>query len=442
MNRKIIYLITLLLIISFAAESQAQNIAKLDSLFDTLLKNNKAMGSITISKKGNIVYSKAIGYSFIDNQEKIESTTGTKYRIGSITKMFTAVMILQLMEENKISLNETLEKYFPEIPNSKKITIANLLNHRSGIHNFTSEPDYLNWMVNPKTHQEMIDIISKNNSDFEPDSKMSYSNSNYILLGYILEKICKKPYSEILLERITSKLNLNDTYYGSKTDIKKNECYSYDFLNNWLKEPETDMSIPHGAGAIVSTPSDLTRFIEALFGGKMISQKSLDKMITMKDGYGLGIFPIPIGTKKAFGHNGGIDGFASMLLYSPEDSLAVAYCTNGQVYPVNDIMKGAIDIFYNKTYSIPTFKTLNLSNEELDQYLGTYKSKELPLKITISKNSKSLFAQAEGQSAFPLEATDKNVFKFDAAGIVMEFNPAKNEFILKQGGGRFLYTKE
>ncbi len=285
--------------------SQNFNKLKLDSLFDILTEKNKAMGSLTISKNGTILYSRAIGYSFISENEKIPSTDITKYRIGSISKMFTATMILQLIEEGKIKLTTTVDTYFPQLPNANVITISNLLNHRSGFHNFTSDTDYTARMTQPKTQDEMLAIFSKDKVDFQPNEKYSYSNTNYVVLGYIIEKITKQSYSINLTERITSKIGLSNTYYGSKTNIKNNESFPYQLLTKWEQQPETDMSIPGGAGAIVSTPTDLTKFIEALFSLKFVSQNSLNQMKTMTDGYGMGMFQIPFYNKKAYGHNGG-----------------------------------------------------------------------------------------------------------------------------------------
>jgi D-alanyl-D-alanine carboxypeptidase len=444
MNKRFLIIIMFTGFISGSIYSQNFNKPKLDSLFDILAQKNKAMGSLTLSKNGIVLYSKAIGYNYISDVEKKPSTETTKYRIGSITKMFTATIILQLAEEGKISLDATLDKYFPTLPNTSKITIRNLLNHRSGLHNFTNEPDYLTWMTKPKTHDEMLAVISKYPVDFQPGEKYSYSNSNYVILGYIIEKICKEPYPKVLKDRITAKLGLTNTYYGGKTDIKNNESYSYRWVKNWEQQPETDMSIPGGAGAIVSTPDDLSRFIEALFSLKLVTENNLNQMKNMIDSYGMAMIKAPFHTKTGYGHGGGIDGFASNLIYFPEDSLAIAYCTNGQVYAMNDILMGTLSIYFNMEYSIPKFipkPVIALKTEELDKYPGEYSSTQIPLKIIITKDKSTLFAQATGQSAFPLEAIDKDKFQFEQAGIEIEFNTDKNEFTLKQGGGNFLFTK-
>lgn len=437
-----IFIIILFSALSLGTAFPQINKPKLDSLFNILAEKNKAMGSLTISKNGKVLYSRTIGYSLISDNEKKASTDLTKFRIGSITKMFTATMIFQLMEERKLKLSSPLTDYFPNLPNAEKITINNLLNHRSGLHNFTSDPEYITWMTQPKTREELLSIISASKFDFQPNEKAAYSNSNYVVLGYIIEKITGKSYSENLKERITSKIGLSNTYTGSKTNLSKNESFSYQFVSDWNQLPETDMSIPGGAGSIVSTPTDLTKFIEALFSLKLISSTSLDLMKTITEGYGMGIFQMPFNRKMAYGHTGGIDGFASYLYYFQQDTLAVAYCTNGTVYPSNDILLGILSICLNKNYSIPTFKTFSIKTEDLNIYLGVYESAQLPLKITISKDGTILIGQATGQSSFPLEATEKDKFKFDQYGIKMEFDAAKEEMTLKQGGGVYLFKKE
>lgn len=414
----------------------------MDSLFTSLALKYKAMGAVAILKNGQLIYNNAIGYSSISEKEKISATPQTRYRIGSITKMFTAVIIFQLIEEKKLSLDDKLSDYFPSVPNSSKITIDNMLSHRSGIHNFTDDSLYRTYYENPKTQKEMVDIISSAPPDFEPGTKTEYSNSNFVLLGYIAEKISKKTYRNLVKERITDKLRLYDTYVAGKMDLRKNECHSYSFNGDWKQEPETDLSVPAGAGSIVSTAADLARFIESLFKGKLISTGSLDQMKTIKDGLGKGMFVMPFFERKGFGHNGAIDGFGSMLVYYPKDSVAFVCCLNGQVYPINSILIGMLSIYYNYPYTLPDFDAFNLTSADLDQYPGIYSSTQIPLKITITKNNNTLIAQATGQASFPLEPTGKDVFSFERAGVVMEFRPAKKEFTLKQGGVDYLFTRD
>lgn len=439
--KKLPLILLLLLILQSACHAQTFNKAKLDSFFVALNTHDKSMGSIAILTNGEVVYQNAIGYKQITGDIKSPATIKTKYRIGSISKMFTATMIFQLIEEGKLKLETPLANYFPQLPNAGKITIGEMLDHRSGLHNFTNDPLYAKYMSTPKSEAELTAIFAKQKPDFEPDTKAQYSNTNFVLLGYIVEKITGKTYPEELKKRVTSKIGLTDTYYGFKADPAKNEAYSYNYIGQWKQLPETDMSIPGGAGAIVSTPTDLVKFINALFTGKLISQASLEQMKTMKDNFGMAMFVIPFYDKKGYGHNGGIDGFTSTLVYFPDDKLAIAYTSNGFQYSTNNVIIGALSIYFNRHFVIPDFKSIILATADLDKYLGNYSSSQMPLKIAITKNNTTLIAQATGQGPISLEAKGGDKFVFDAAGITMQFEPAKNSFTLTQGGATYLFTK-
>ncbi|KXK36789.1 MAG: beta-lactamase family protein [Saprospiraceae bacterium] len=437
--RKLI-LTTVYTIICTILFAQNYDKEKLDRYFDTLVAHDKFMGSVVVSKDGAIIYSKAVGFSDIEHNIKANETS--KYRIGSISKTFTAVLLLKAMEENKIKLDEKLSNYYPTIKNADKITIEDLLYHRSGIHSFTDDEDYESWSIQPKSKQELVNIISKGESEFEPGSKFTYSNPNYILLSFILQDIYGKTYSDLLQEKILKPIGLSNTYFGHQISAKNNECYSYSYDNKWVKARETNSSIPMGAGGIVSTPSDLTKFDEALFSGKIISKKSLELMTALKDNFGMGIFPLPFHEINGLGHTGGIDGFSSLLAYFPDNRISFALTSNGDNYNNKDIFNTVLSAVFNKPYDIPDFKTYNVTSEELDKYLGTYATKDLPLKLTITKEGDTLIAQATGQQQLPLEARGKDVFAFDRAGIILQFNPENKTVVLKQGGGIFTFTKE
>lgn len=444
--KKTIRFFFLPLIITFSANAQNSfHTAKMDSLLNLLQQNDKAMGVLTVAENGKIIYKKAFGYKQVSG--KIKNQTDTKFRIGSITKMFTAAMILQLVEEQKLTLQTKLSAYFPEIPNANEITVEQMLTHHSGLYNFT-DSTYLSYYTKPKTHQELLAIFAKHTPEFSPGTQAAYSNTNYVLLGYIIEKITGKTYAENLKTRIAKKLNLKNTYVGNTINAKENEAYSYAFNGvNWVKEEETDMSIPGGAGSIVSNTKDLTTFIDALFSGKLISQKSAATMTVIKDGYGMGVFQIPFYDKKAFAHNGGIDGFSSSLAYFPNEHITVALLTNGMSYQMNDIMIGVLSICFDKDYTLPEFKkSMQLGVGLLPRYTGVYASKDFPLKITITQENGQLQAQATGQSNFTLATINENEFRFDAAGIVLLFNIEKDgtvkQFYLQQMGLKYLFEKE
>lgn len=420
--------------------AQAFNQVKLDSVFDLLDTHNKFMGSIALSKNGTTVYTRTIGYADVESSKKADLLT--KYRIGSISKMFTASLVFMAIEQGKLQLSDPLSNFFPAIENAKKITIANLLQHRSGIFNFTNSIDYITWNTNPKTRDEMLQIIGKQPNVFDPDSKTEYSNSNFVLLTFILEDIFKKPYSILIKEKITEPLGLKNTYVGGSISLNENESNSYQFSGKWMKQNETDMSIPVGAGAIVSNPSDLNTFITALFNEKLISASSLKEMTIIKDGLGKGIMQFPFHNRVGYGHGGNIDGFSSFLGYFEDTKIAIALTSNGTSYNNNDIFIYALSTIENLPFQIPSFIEHNVDSNILETYVGVYASSQISLKITITRKDSTLIAQATGQPSFPLIANSDTIFHFDAAGVVLEFVPETTKMILKQGGGVFEFTKE
>jgi len=450
--KKILNLTTIFLLIFFWTNLKAQdefNKTKLDSYFHQLEKNNKAMCGITITKDGELVYENYIGFSSV--KEKIKNNSLTIFRIGSITKMFTATIIFQLIEEGRLTLDTKLSEFYPQIPNSKEITISDMLGHRSGIHSFTDEPEYLQYMTSQKSKEEMVKRIAEFESDFKPNEKYAYSNSNYVLLGYIIEEITSSTYQEELRTRISEKINLVNTFFGDKINTKSNEAASYTFQQGeWSLQPETHMSIPHGAGAIVSTPNDLTVLINALFNNNLISEKSLNQMKDIKEGYGKGLVLFPFGNNFAYGHDGGIDGFISNLAYFPNDKVALSVLANGMNYIFNDILIGVLSIYFNAPFEIPNFdaKAIELNVEELKNYEGEFSSEQLSLDITLKVENGQLNGQATGQSAFPLTPYSKMEFRFEQAGIVIEFIPNNkgeiqyNSFILHQAGGKHTFKKQ
>src|SRR5688572_473314 len=294
-------------------DAQTLDKAKLDQFFDRLAEKNKAMGSLTIAKDGNVIYSRAIGYSQINGTEKKPVTAASRFRLGSVTKTFTATMTLQLVEEGKLKLTDTLDKFLPQVPNAEKITIEQILGHRSGIPNVRRERGDSQIKVStiPMTRDEVLAMIVKATPDFEPGTKRSYSNAGYFVLGLILEKITGKSYAEVLQEKIASKIGLKDTYLATgNIDVNKNEALTYIHIGgDWKPVTETHPSILFSAGAIVSTPADMAKFIQALFEAKLVSRETLDQMKTMRDGAGFGMITFKLAGKTFYGHGGAADNY-------------------------------------------------------------------------------------------------------------------------------------
>lgn len=435
--KKILLLFVLGLTSVFA---QTDKFQKIDSLLNFLYTNNKFMGSLSILEKDKIVFSKAYGLAELSSGKKLDPTT--KLKIGSITKTFTATMIMQLVDEKKLTLETKLSKFYPKVANADKITIAMLLHHRTGIPDFLNDdPTVAQYIYIENKKADLLKRIEGYTSAFEPDSQFKYSNSNYNLLGYIVEDITKKSYAENLNTRIVKKLGLKNTLLPLKIEPTQNEGYSFTFNGNaWEQTPEWHNSLAFAAGAIASTPDDLNLFLSGLFNGKLVSAASLSEMKTFKDGYGKGLVIAPFEERKFYGHTGGIENFRAAAGYNIEEKTGFAIVVNGDNFNRNDIMIGVLSLFYGNDYQFPDVKGFAVSETLRAKYVGTYSSKSIPIKITIAENNGQLTAQASGQSAFPLTATSETDFVFETAGIQMIFGNQK--MVLKQGGMEFEFTKE
>lgn len=420
--------------------AQTQDFTKLNQFLDSLETHDKFMGTVLLATEGKPVYERALGYADYDAQ--IKATSETHYRIGSISKMFTTVLILKAVEEGKLSLDQKLADFYPQIKNSEKITLSMLLQHRSGIHNFTNNADYLRYNTKSIAEDDLVKIIVDGGSDFEPDSKGDYSNSNFVLLTFILERVNGMPFFKILEEQIAMPLNLESTSIFTASDPAKGESFSYNYTGKWIKDVETDPSIPLGAGAIASDIKDLNTFIHALFSGKLISEKNLSFMMEIKEGFGRGMFSFPYYEKKSYGHTGGIDGFRSFLAYFPEEKATIAVLSNGLNYNNNDILLAMLNSYFGKEVTIPSFQTSTFIPEELDSYVGEYTSEQIPLKLVFERQGDKLIAKPSGQAATELEATAEHTFEFKPVNAVFIFDPEKNEVMLKQAGQTFLFKRQ
>lgn len=423
--------------------TQTPDKAKLDQFFDQLAKKNKAMGSLVIAKDGKLLYSRSIGYNQLNGAAKKPLTAETGMRIGSITKMFTTVLLLQLVEEGRLKLTDHLDTYFPQIPNASKITIEQLLEHHSGIHDISEDRDFRSKRREGMTKEELHALMVNSKPDFEPGAKYAYSNTGFQLLGLLVEKLTGTSYQQALNERITAKAGLHGTYLATgNNDSSKAENISYRFVTDWQPVPQTHASLLFGSGAVISTAADLAKFIQALFDRKLVSQKSLEQMLTIKDGYRLGMDTFAFAGKTFYGHTGGIDNFGSWLAYLPEEKLAVVYTANAKVYPVGKIMDGVINTYFNKPFTVPSFEAIAISPEVLDKYVGVYSNADATVRFTVSRNDTTLFVQIGGQSPIPLEPATQEKFRIEPAGIVVEFAATKKQMTIVRNGGTRVLIKE
>lgn len=350
---------------------------------------------------------------------------------------------MKLIEEEKLSLDTRLDTFFPNIANADIITISQMLRHRSGIFSFTDDSNYMSIINVSRSNEELALQIEGYESVFPPGSTSRYSNSNFMLLGFIAEKIEHKSLGEIFKERIYEPLKMTDSHFGI-VPFTDHVALSYHKYPEWVKATNTNMTIPAGAGAITSTASNVNLFYTALFQGKFVSMGSLDEMKTLKDGFGMGMFPVNFDDKKGFAHDGGIDGFQSSAVYFPEDSLSLVYLSNGvaPIARIDMIVGGVIKLYYGKEYNFPTFEPpKKISPEILDQYIGVYSNDDFPLNTTITHADGILYARATGQNPFVLTQTKEHHFQYMASMIFMDFSPEKSTIHFRQGDNDFIFSK-
>lgn len=323
-----IFLLLLIFVLSNCSVNKT-----LDDYLTDLETERQAMGTVSVFKDGEQVYNKSIGFANIELNKK--ANEATLYRIGSITKTFTATIILQLIEEKKLFLDTRLVDYFPKLDYADQMTIADLLYHRSGLYNITSSPDFEVWISEPRNRQEMLAKIYASANVFEPNARMEYSNTNYILLAFIAEDIEQQSFGEILRARIINPLKLERTYFGKDLAVFQNEalCY-YPAHNEWHPITlHTNLTGTMGAGGITSTAKEISIFYHALFTGALISEDMLQQMTTLKNGMGMGISVDRRKRRLVYGHDGRMDGFRSVAAYFPEEGLSISYTFNASTLP-------------------------------------------------------------------------------------------------------------
>jgi len=447
LNRTL-FILPLLLFFPFLVTAQSEiDTDKLDLFFSELESNNRFMGSVAIMEGEDVIYSRAYG---IADSDENQAETSSIYKIGSITKTYTAVMIFQLIEAGELSLDTTLDAFYPEISNADEITIKHLLGHRSGLVNFTALPDYLEYHTQDRSRSEMLNKFQQLGTNFEPGTSQEYSNTGYVLLGYILEELTGKSYDQLLQENIAEPLGLENTYYGGSRAENSRETDSFNYRNQlWQSAQKTNMEIPHGAGAVVSTAEETAAFFVGLMNEDLLSESSIEEMATFQGAMGQGLIRFPFNDKEAIGHNGGIDGFQSSAAVFPEEGITFAILANGVNYAFNDILIGLLSIMFDEDYEIPDFsekESINLPENQLRTYTGEYESANIQFEIRLFIRDGNLMAEATGQTPFPLTIIDEQTMIYEPAGLELKFDPKEGEFYngftLEQSGMQFPFTRK
>jgi len=438
----------------FAFATTSFNTEKMDQYFELLDTHQKAMLSVSINEQGKHFYSRQIGLESQDlglfSDTIIKSNAETKYYIGSITKVFTATLVFDLIEKNKLTLATKLSTFFPDVANAQAITIEHMLSHRSGIFNYTNDSRYWAYMKDKQTQKQMANRIADYTSAFEPGSKYEYSNSNYLLLGYIIEKITGETYQQNLQKQIIGKLALKNTLLDSETNKKENQASSFNYsYARWNENENAHPSVALSAGAMLSTTKDLTIFIRALFNGELISKSSLAIMKGDNDDIPKGLFNWLDRGITYYGHGGYYNNFKSTLAYNPADDVAIALSSNALKIPLKEIVGTVLDIHGNFDAELPIYLTtpIELEPSELEKYTGVFSSKDLHIDITYLVKFGKLYTQGTDQDALKMVSLSKQTFEFSPAGIINKFDinadgtTDYDNFTLIQGGGTYYYTR-
>jgi CubicO group peptidase (beta-lactamase class C family) len=427
------------LVLLMATAGLAQDMARIDQVVQSYVTSGKFMGSVLIARGADVVLSK--GYGSANLEWNTPNSPSTKFRLGSLTKQFTAASILLLEERGALKVDDPVKKYLPDAPAGwDKITVFHLLTHTSGIPNFTGFPEYRSLEPFPTTAEQLVGRFRDKPLDFQPGEKWSYSNSGYVLLGYLIERITGSRYEEFVQQNIFVPLGMKDSGYDSNTAIISNRAAGYVSAPNGLANAGfVHMSIPFSAGALYSTTEDLLRWEQGLFGGTLLSATSLQKMTTpFKNDYAFGLSVHTISAHKVIDHNGGIEGFNTHLAYYPEDKLTVAILAN--------LNGTAPDEMSPKLAAVVHGEVVHLTSERketvvpptiLTVYVGTYEVRP-GFDVVVTLEGGQLMAQATGQAKFPIFAESETRFFLKAVDAQIEFardeRGSATDLTLHQGG--------
>ncbi len=373
---------------------------------------------VLVGRDGRILLEK--GYGLANVVSETPNTPETKFRIGSITKQFTAAAVLKLQEEGKLSVNDSLAKFFPNFPRGQGVTLHHLLTHTSGIHSYTEKPGFMKAVTNEITPAALVASFENDPFDFEPGEKWHYNNSGYFLLGEVIARVSGKSYGEFLKEVFFDPLGMTNTGVYRRGVKIEPEALGYSFEDGKVKRAvDWDMSHAGAAGALYSTVGDLSKWTEALFGGRILSGESLTAMqtpVTLNGsgaakapggGYGYGLIAAEFRGLKGFLHGGGLNGFTSFLAYLPEEKLTIALLGNA-LPPIPRLDVNALSHEIAQFYCWDKMKPREARQRDTsvdpalyDNYTGRY-DYGLAGVMTVRREGDRLFAQLTGQPKFEI----------------------------------------
>ncbi|HSP12735.1 MAG TPA: serine hydrolase [Salegentibacter sp.] len=355
------------LLFLFTLISVGQSKAELiEELMEKFSEYEQFNGSVLVAENGKVIFKE--GYGMANMEFDIPNEPHTKHRLGSITKQFTAMVILQLVEDGKLELDKPISNYLPDYsgPAADKVTIHHLLNHSSGIPSYTSFPGFFeNQSRDPYPPGEFVKTFADSTLQFTPGEKFAYNNSGYFLLGHIIEEVSGKSYEEMLQENIFEPLGMTNSGYDHHGKLIKNRASGYERTGDeYRNAPYLDMSIPYAAGSLYSTVEDLYLWDQALYEEDLLSEELKEQMFSeqIKDGdshygYGWGIGKMPIGKTQdsiqTIAHGGGINGFNTLLIRVPDDQHLIVLLNNTGGTNLGEMARSIINILYDTDYEMP-----------------------------------------------------------------------------------------
>jgi len=427
-------------VVGHPSTAQAQaNLARMRQIVQSYVAANQFMGTVLVEKNHDALMDSGYGYANLEWQ--IPNTPDTKFRLGSITKQFTAASILLLEERGKLHTEDLVKQYIPGAPAAwDHVTIASVLTHTSGIPSFTEFPDYHAHEVTTMTPEQLVAWFRDKPLDFQPGEKWHYSNSGYALLGYLIEKISGKRYQDFLQENLFTPLGMTSTGYDSHTAVIAHRATGYTpGPNGPTNAGYVDMSVPFSAGGLYSTTHDLLRWEQGLFGGQVLSAASLKKMTTpLKENYAFGLTARTTNGHRVISHGGGINGFNTELAYYPDDSLTVVVLGNLNGSAPGDIAAKLAAVARGEPVILPSErKAVTVAPSILAAYVGTYELAPT-FSIVVTLEGDQLMSQPTDQPKAPMFAESETRFFLKVVDAQVEF--VKNDtgrvtnLVLHQGG--------
>jgi CubicO group peptidase (beta-lactamase class C family) len=407
----------------------------MDQVVQSHVADHTFMGTVLVARGSEVLFSK--GFGFADLEWDVPNAPNTKFRLGSVTKQFTAASILMLEERGKLSVSDPVKKYMPDAPAAwDKVTIMHLLTHTSGIPSFTGFPDYQKLEPFATTTAQLVARFRDKPLEFEPGEKWNYSNSGYVLLTYLLEKITGGTYEAFVRENIFTPLGMKDSGVDSNSAVIRHRASGYVFSKDHFENAGfINMTVPQGAGALYSTTEDLLKWEQGLFGGKLLKAASVEKMTApLKQDYAFGLMVTTTGGHKRIEHGGAIEGFNTHLAYYPDDKLTVVVLSNVNGNAPGEIASKLAGLAHGEAIKMPgERKEITLDPTVLNRYVGAYQMPNGPaMLITLDKNQ--LSGKIGNQPPLPIFPESQTMFFLKEVDAQFEFAADASQLTFHQNG--------